>query len=287
VTRNRLSARSNLPGLVLAPTLRIEGDEEDKLARRLTILIHGYNNSEQAAEQSYERFEEALLQARVPSSSLGAIWVLHWPSDDPAKWLSRASYAARVPEAPYVGRLLVADFLAQLSPRQEVNLVAHSLGCRVTLEAALAIRNSGTSWSGARIRLVALLAAAVPQLLCTREYPFDRPLAGSQEHAFFSTRDKALGRLFDVGQRFYGEAGEAVGLDGRPELRWDDTLDTDLEHGEYWGSVQVAGRVGALADIVSPPRTARRRRRRSTSPSRLTHDTRTTPRRQRNRRRRR
>ena len=70
----------------------------------------------------------------------------------------------------------------------------------------------GDIYCGARIKTVVLLAAAVPRLQCSAfPYPFYGPLSMSDEHVFYSRRDHALGRAFDIGQKIYDEPGQAVG----------------------------------------------------------------------------
>jgi pimeloyl-ACP methyl ester carboxylesterase len=254
---NSLSVRSQVPGMVAGEVVAVDGSPQDRSAPRLTILIHGYQNSEERAQQSYEAFEGALDRAGARRPALGAIWHFHWPSDHPRKLVSIITYAVRVPEARSAGRLLAEGFLATLSPHQEVTLVAHSLGCRVALEAVRTIRAAGAAYGGGRVRAVMLLAAAVPQLQCSdAPQPYPAALAGATEHVFHSRRDRALGLAFDLGQRLYGEAGDAVGREGRPTGRWDTTTDTGLQHSRYWSSRFVADEVAQLLGGPSSSRLA-------------------------------
>jgi hypothetical protein len=109
------------------------------------------------------------------------------------------------------------------------------------------------------VRHVALLAAAVPQQLCLPPYQFQAYLRTSTEDAYFSRKDRALGILFDAGQNEYGEFGEAVGRDGRPDGRWDNPVDTGLGHSGYWPSSAVAASVAGAIGRLSSDRVPRLR----------------------------
>jgi pimeloyl-ACP methyl ester carboxylesterase len=252
---SRLSVRHpRIPGR-LNKTLIVEPEGDALNDGHHTILIHGYQNSEEKAERSYLAFEKQLHQIPTPRAAMGSIWHFHWPSDHPSKLISIATYSVRVPQAEQSAELLVDELLKDpLKPHQTVSLIAHSLGCLVALETARRIQQAGSGWPGAKLRHVTLLAAAVPQLECTPEEEFGIPLAGSVEHVFHSRKDKALGWKFDRGQHYVGRPGEAVGLDGRPPLRWSDSVPTTLGHSEYWSSPGVARRLSQVLGPTSPPR---------------------------------
>jgi hypothetical protein len=250
-----LSARSPFRGQQRASKLQIRDTPQARQQIRHTILIHGYQNSEQGATESYERFEEQLKTSSVGIATLGPIWHFHWPGNHRRKTTSVRTYAARIAAAEVSAILLVRDFLAELAPHQEVSLVAHSLGCRLALTVVAEVNQAGRGWRGAHIKHVALLAAAVPQQLCLPPYQFPVGLSGSTEHAYFSRKDHALGWVFDAGQREYGEFGEAVGKTGRPWGRWSDEVDTNLSHSGYWPSATVAQSIaGEIGRLTSPRR---------------------------------
>lgn len=239
---NQLSLRSLVRGRRLADRVEVRGSLRELRAPRLTLLVHGWNNSVRQASESFEAFAALLREGGGSSQALGALWELHWPSDHPSGMLTLGTYPIRVADAQSAGRLL-ADFLAdELSPWQEVRLVGHSLGCRVALETVRWVR-ADASYAGARIGKVVLLAAAVPQVFCSdANYPFAAPSLGRQ-HVFWSRRDRALGLKFDAGQRLYGEPGQAVGRNGLPPGRWNSTTHTGLGHSDYWRSGDVARQV--------------------------------------------
>jgi hypothetical protein len=254
-----LSARSPYRGQQRALRLQIRDAPQARQQVRHTILIHGYQNSETTATNSYERFEDALRGTPAGITELGTIWHFHWPGNHRSKITSVRTYAARIAAAEVSAMLLVRDFLAKLTPPREVSLIAHSLGCRLALTVLAEINDAGPQWEGALITHVALLAAAVPQQLCLPPYQFQTHLRGSTEDAYFSRKDRALGILFDAGQREYGEFGEAVGMDGRPYGRWNNPVDTGLGHSGYWPSAAVATSVAGAIGHLSPPRSPRLR----------------------------
>jgi esterase/lipase superfamily enzyme len=216
---------------------------------RLIVLIHGYNNTRAKARRSFEKFRgELRINAWCRDEKvLGSFVGFHWPGDHWVGLISAMSFNARVQSAERAGRRLAAH-LATLDRRQEVVLVAHSLGCRVALEAVERIQTR-RDYEGPRIRDVFLLAAAVPTSLCEDEAKFQRS-DGCRQHVLHSTRDRILRFAFPWGEYTAGDVekrGPAVGFRGGPaRRRWDESEPTRLTHGQYWSSFRIADHVGAL-----------------------------------------
>jgi pimeloyl-ACP methyl ester carboxylesterase len=261
---NELSVRGRYPGEVLANDVDVSGCDSDLGAARLTILIHGYQNSHEQALERYVAFEQNLADAGVRRNALGAVWHFHWPGNHEGKLTSVITYAARIPDARSSGQMLAALFLNARRPDQQICIVGHSMGCRVALEAIRERRRIGDEWRGAEVKVLVLLAAAVPQVFCSGNRYFPAPWRDSTEHVFYSLNDMALGLAFNVAQGQYGEPGHAVGKDGRPIGRWTSRCETDFDHGDYWTSPFIAERVGeelgALAPIAHLPLRPERRR---------------------------
>jgi pimeloyl-ACP methyl ester carboxylesterase len=241
---NRLNTRSSVEHFQSADPVRLEGSEADLDRPRLLLLIHGFANTEESAHKSYEAFQSALTTWASPGSGgWDSVWEFHWPGNRPgSKALDVATYPMRVPVADLAGAHL-ANFLANLGrtrylkTRQQLFIVAHSLGCRVALN-AIRLISQNPEYAGPTVTKVFLLAAAVPVSFCLPEGAY-HPLTGdSREKVFFSRRDKALRPLvFDTAQRSFGEPGDAVGRSGRPDPpRWTSSRETPLDHDEYWGS---------------------------------------------------
>src|SRR5205823_1348216 len=119
-------------------------------------------------------------------------------------WLvSGASYPWEIPSARTSAQRL-ADFLGTLSGPEgtpsEVSVVAHSLGCRLALEALEEVRRRGLAWPG--VRFVAWMAPAVPTALVQAGAPLEAAARFPQTLAvFFSSQDNTLRRAFPPGQR--------------------------------------------------------------------------------------
>lgn len=219
---------------------------------RQVILIHGFANSQPDATRSYEIFRKKLNTVAWTDMSERQIqlWGFQWPGDRPSRHDlferigSATTYPARIAVAEQAGEAL-ARLLQRLGDRQEVVLVAHSLGCRVALRCLKYLRELRQSGQ-ARVTATCLLAGAVPEKACVPGATFGNPLAGCDEIVLHSTEDKVLRRAFPLGQAVYGESGRATGATGGPDDRWRQRRNTYLDHGDYWGNVLVAELVGQL-----------------------------------------
>ena len=145
---------------------------------RMIVLIHGYNNDRAQAQDSYDH-----VTRRLPDTDRDAVWEFFWPgflepltgtpSDRPLSLaprrdtretesnqvLSAATYPLQVHKAKQVGRAL-GRFLESARPHSLI-FVAHSLGCRVALEAIRMLIVDATSRRAAMTG-ACLMAAAVP-----------------------------------------------------------------------------------------------------------------------------
>lgn len=112
---------------------------------------------------------EKLAEASVNPVALENIWEVYWPGFEPrwvtllprdqdAVWYSVATYSKQVPKAAAAGEQL-GIYLSRLASRPSIVLVAHSLGCRVALEAFREMEEDG---HGGRVVAFCLMAAAVP-----------------------------------------------------------------------------------------------------------------------------
>ncbi len=215
----------------------------------LLILIHGYNTTKAEAEDLYKRFQEQLVKLLGGGlGRAGEVWEFHWPGDHPSSIISMFSYGARVPVATKSGEHLAHYLANELKSHQTVNIVAHSLGCRVALSAIREVRQlrERGAYRGAKIGQVFLLAAAVPVPFCTMDAPeYSEPFPGSSEHVFYSRRDFILLSGFCFGQGSYGEPGPAVGRNGEPVDRWSTRSDMHIGHTRYWSASHVARAISA------------------------------------------
>lgn len=253
-TTVRLSVRSEELGRYQYPDpVRFEqGNMTDLAQPRILLLVHGFANPEETATESFEKFAADLTAVKESfPGDWGAVCEFHWPGDDDRGSVrSKATYPLRIQAAQAsAGRLY--DFLHQehaLTSGTNLYIVAHSLGCRLTLEFLREIVKRGT-YDGPVVREVALMAAAVPADTCLPRSGWFLPAETRHEHVLFSGRDMVLHYTFGIGQRIPGEHGHAVGRDGRPDKRWLTRTSTGLGHGEYWGRYAVAKRVSAIIGI--------------------------------------
>jgi pimeloyl-ACP methyl ester carboxylesterase len=246
--RNRLSVRTRRLRGPVEEFVRLDGSWTDLNGPRLVILVHGFNNTEMRAEDSYasmiKGLKECLPSGRV--ARLDPVWEFYWPGDQARSRLPLAmirGYRASLKETERVAELL-ADWLARRPRRQSVSIVAHSMGCRITLEVTRRAQELDP-YPGARIRHIFLLAAAVPVNQCAlgdpRASAYSRPLRGCAERVFYSRSDWVLRCSFPLGQPLMSaERGPAVGLTGGPTLRWKSRQPTGLGHTKYWENPRVA-----------------------------------------------
>ncbi|HMD01223.1 MAG TPA: alpha/beta hydrolase [Ferruginibacter sp.] len=217
----------------------------------LTFYIHGFNVDKKDALTSYENVTKLLIHSGMSKQWLRTICPVFWPGNKTSKinWLtpawSKASYPLQISTAKESGKMLSGylNWVANLHPNLQFVFIAHSLGCRVLLETLkeLMVLNPNNIH---RIKLMALMAAAVPVYMIERLSYFDIFDLGNNRACLFSKKDRILQRAFPIGQTAAGEGilPVAVGRKGGPNLSlWTSGwLDADIGHGEYWGNKRVA-----------------------------------------------
>jgi pimeloyl-ACP methyl ester carboxylesterase len=226
----------------------------------IVVLIHGYQTGPEKAGERYRDFRDATRRVNGGGiEAFGAIQHVYWQGEHPFLPVSVLGFPIRTNVAHGAGSVLATDWFKQWSPKQRVHIVAHSLGCRVALDAAREVevlRRRG-EYDGAQIAGLYLLAAAVPMDLCANAEILPRPHDHDQ-HVVHSAQDRVL-LTFGMGSWFTNERGMAVGRFGDPiPGRWATSLPTDLGHGDYWNSPLVAEHVCMLLGLI-PWRNLQRR----------------------------
>lgn len=233
---------------------------------RRILLVHGYNVAERDGQSSMAQLRSALTEG-CPSLA-SQIMTITWPGNE--SWLrgGPAAYFAKVDVARQAGKLLcetiVSEHAAGLGSHELV-IVAHSLGCRLTLEF---LRHLNRLERPDRLQtvVVVLMAAAVPVEL-------DELFEAAHHNAdqivvLHSTDDKVLRRWFRLGQTVAGEGRfpEATGYAGNPHTpTWFfEKQMVGYDHGHYWSRVGTADVIGTQLEAIfsdityrAPPRESR------------------------------
>jgi esterase/lipase superfamily enzyme len=212
--------------------------------RHLVLFVHGFNNSFDQAQGSYNAVFTGVLADAVH---------FFWPGDTRSNALvDAASYPVQITSARDSAVRLVA-FLSQLrgpdNTPAEVSFVCHSLGSRLVLEALREVVATGVTFPA--VRVVALMAAAVPVDLLQPGAVLEAAARHARTLAvYYSMKDRVLQFAFPAGQaaaaaanieaaaytRAVGRFGEPAGLTPNLSLR-------TLGHGQYWPSNEVASHV--------------------------------------------
>ena len=243
---------------------------------RIVLLVHGYNNDKADADHSY-----AALLANV-TADVGAaaenIWRFYWPSyverltgrivDDPTSvasgrgaagtesnaLLSMPTYPLQVLKAREVGAALgryLRGVHATEALATEIIFVAHSLGCRVVLEALRELLDGRVPDAEShRVPGVCLMAAAVPTFMVDGNARLGAAaMVPRASYVLHSRADMVLRFTFPSGQGAAsallkiaspaaadseGVFPEAVGRHGNPSTSWLRRGDTGLGHSGYW-----------------------------------------------------
>src|SRR5262245_51100034 len=184
------------------------------LRRRVILLIHGFNVDEEHGRADYDRFVARLREMLAgqrdgPVAGDRRVGV-YWPGDADWGFAKPLAYMRSVPRARDIGARLaqLLDDAAAANGLVEVDIVAHSLGCRLALETLLAVH--ADPQSRVHIRRIQLMAAAVPtfMLFDPDDTPrlrdaFDQSLEIGAKN-LYSGADGVLSFAFPPGQTFAG-----------------------------------------------------------------------------------
>jgi pimeloyl-ACP methyl ester carboxylesterase len=149
--------------------LKIWPDPSPNGLSHAIFFVHGYNVAPEDAKRSFERLLANLrFVDRVPPGLASRSWRVNWEGyarsllDSLSKGaFSFMTYPTQIGVAERSAAAF-ADYLRSLrGPRgttMEVSFVGHSLGCRLVLE----VLRSLNAQPGPKVRLIFLIAAAVP-----------------------------------------------------------------------------------------------------------------------------
>jgi pimeloyl-ACP methyl ester carboxylesterase len=212
----------------------------------LVLLVHGYNNDEEGATEAFEGF-------RTLQPELGPIRArlmgVYWQGEN---WTRFLYYPAAVGSARQAARLLAQDLrmVARRRGLLGVDVVAHSLGCRLSLE--LLSELEAFPQPGLEVRRLVFMAAAVPVfMLHPTNNPTKRPLRHALDRrsrallSLFSPADWVLKYAFRIGQSLApGQEGALPTALGLNKWTGDHVPDSGRlkqvhvegsGHSDYWG----------------------------------------------------
>lgn len=231
-------------------------------AREVVLLIHGFNVDICSAGCGYDRFARA-AGIKWQSRSIS----VYWPGDAVSRFLRSGSkpglYSAAVSAASYplqvsraqetANRLfeLIINSRAGAKRPLRVSIVAHSLGCRVTLELLNLLRGSARH-GPISVPLTILMAAAVPRYLVMMRGRDLRPALEVPEKVlnYYSKKDRVLQFAFRGGQLlerpfpagFNIATRSAIGRSGLGLARPTNVEEEPKTHGHggYWSDKDIA-----------------------------------------------
>lgn len=222
---------------------RITLSRNPHVIRPLCLLIHGYNTTVAHARKSYGKLLDPI--ARRYGFDLDRAWYVAWKgyldpfgSGEPFKLLSGPSYPLQVSAARRAGEALAQFILNCASGNYgspvPVIVVAHSLGCRVALEALRA--SSGPDGRSPVLALL-LIGAAVPTHLLEGAGSLAGALTSAgRRTAMCSRSDSTLFWLFPLGEIACGEGPlpTALGWSGRPRPPLSNRVWRRCGHSDYF-----------------------------------------------------
>ncbi|WP_454890515.1 alpha/beta hydrolase [Sphingopyxis chilensis] len=236
---------------------------------RIILLVHGFNVTQPDADAAYELFE-----GNLSPDLRGRIVRLYWPGDWgtradaargqpslPSKIISRLAYPFKPRTAERSAqrlRTLLANAFRARSKAQgakplEIAVVAHSLGCRLAMEALeLIIDSSGTNVD---LPLTVLMAAATARSTMIEDGKLTNMIEQlPQLWILHSKSDAVLWGAFRPGQLFDSplfplHLRGAVGRQGIPGTSHIKVAKGRWGHGDYWPDADIARAIDAeLAD---------------------------------------
>lgn len=221
----------------------------------VVIFVHGYNNSRDAAEQSYATFIADLETATGRSPLPWTIFGVQWPGDESNAIIGAALYGQKIGVAQKAAERIVDLLAASFGPGGApiiLSFVGHSLGCRLILDQ---LRLLSDKWPDINVVIdrVALMAAAVPVDRCKHGGSLrDGIDFANGVDVLWSRGDNVLHWAFPIGQTAGGDGffPTAVGRNGDPTDAWRQRREMSGDKGAYGHSDYWPG-AGSASDVAS------------------------------------
>jgi esterase/lipase superfamily enzyme len=183
--------------------------------QRLLVLLHGFNNTYEVGRQSLTQYMDLIAAGGNEDVMLAVLW----PGDG---WAKALTYPFEGRDADDSARALCRWLTVNVDKNASVSFIAHSLGCRVAMEAAQRLVWSGNS---PRLGRICLMAPAIDNdslgKMCVTCYR-DATLAAERVAVLASREDRVLQFSYPLGDLaqtiLYGERwGKALGSTGPDE----------------------------------------------------------------------
>jgi Alpha/beta hydrolase of unknown function (DUF900) len=264
---NEISVRehgSNAGGSVVGAYYGTDSEWLDGKGAAL-LLVHGYNNSREAARGSFDVFVSDLENAGPRTSLPWPVFGVQWPGDEPNPILSAASYPLKIgvaaESANRIADLLRGTFGPGGAPLI-LYVVSHSLGGRLVVD-LLARLLAAREQFNIVVNRVTLMAAAVP----VGHVDIDGDLRAGIDVTggvcvLHSKGDLVLHYAFPIGQTagFDGFFPTAVGRFGDPSNAWAKNRPMAharkaYGHSSYWPGAESASEVAAFFGCAVPATT--------------------------------
>lgn len=217
-------------------------------AQHIVLLIHGYNNDAEAAQEAYEGFHKRQGDLDADARyGLGRAFVeLYWPGDGDWGIASFLFYMKSIGHAIQTAEELAAFLAARTAGASRIDIVAHSMGCRLAFELMRALSAKKSMPSIGRI---VFMAGAVPTFMLEKQNPprrlrpaYDAVLREGAR-SLYSGSDMVLAFAFPAGQSLArGEEGflptalgHALWVDATVPLNLGQQENPGAGHSDYWG----------------------------------------------------
>jgi len=255
---NELSVRTRRAGGPVAREVREVTPPFPHGRRRVVLLVHGYNSTEDAARASYKEFTEDLKKiGRGAAALLADLGKVYWPGDADLGPVSFLSYPFEMGPAKDSAAVLARYLPTLVGPGgtpTEIYLVAHSLGNRVILE--LLDRLAAAPSASARFAGTCLMAAAVQvDMVEPGRRLWPGAVLSRKTLTLYSRDDNVLRWAFPLGQTAAGEGffPTAVGRFGQPAGLWTERRQLSGNgHGDYWKDARSAALVARFLGVAVP-----------------------------------
>ncbi|HEY9104803.1 hypothetical protein [Chitinimonas sp.] len=263
-------------GLAQPPYVLANPGPLKALRQRVILLMPGYNVSDAKAHRELRHFEDHLR--RVASQLSPHVGWLLWPGDWSVPLLRGAAYPFKLARTAAIGEA-VAAFVAEnfrgVDARTiEVVLVAHSLGCKVALEAAEGLRQALPWMNPSQLKLFLMGAAVASEEVASGGRLYQAARYSDARGVLHSSSDWILQTAFRAGQAVTPRQpwrSAAVGVRGEPAGTW--TYSEPMAgygHGAYWNSRACAEHFARfMGQPVSTPLASRPAAMRPMLPARL------------------